>query len=285
VEIMPSLKDVARRQVERVGRVVSEQGQPRPETDRAYFLALAELMRRRTGPGFADLSEAELRVSSQNGEDGVIAEILRRTGTSERPYFVEFGIEDGAEGNCVVLADVLGWDGLFIEGDPQGHGALAAKYRWAPVQTLCSFVTPENVEALFRDAGVPSEPDVLSIDVDGGDYWIWRALSTFRPRVVVIEYNAGLDPRRSFVVPADYAGWDRTSYFGASIGALRELAAGKGYRFVHTDLAGINAFFVRDDLPGDWPAEPRVRGTNYYLSSWSHQPDELDRSYIEPPPL
>src|SRR4051812_19886545 len=263
---MLSLKDVARRQVERAGRVVREQNQPRPATDRTYFLALAELMRRRTGgPDFASLAEAELRVSSQNGEDGVIAEILRRTGVSDRPFFVEFGIEDGVEGNCVLLADVLGWAGLFIESDPDGHAAIETKYRWAPVSTLRAFVTPDNIETLFHDAGVPPEPDVLSIDIDGGDYWVWRALQSFRPRIVVIEYNAGLDPERRLVVPPDSLAWDRSDYFGASIGALRALGAAKGYRLVHTDLAGINAFFVREDLAGQWPARPVVHGPNYYL--------------------
>lgn len=283
---MLSLKDVARRQVERVGQVVREQSRPRPATDRTYFLALAELMRRRTGdPGFASLAEAELRVSSQNGEDGVIAEILRRTGVSERPFFIEFGIEDGVEGNCVLLADVLGWEGLFIESDPDGHAAVETKYRWAPVRTLRAFVTPDNIETLFHDAGVPHEPDVLSIDIDGGDYWVWRALQSFRPRIVVIEYNAGLDPERRLVVPPDSVAWDRSDYFGASIGALRALGAAKGYRLVHTDLAGINAFFVREDLPGQWPARPVVHGPNYYLRSWAHPRDELMRPYLDDPPV
>jgi hypothetical protein len=114
----------------------------------------------------------ELRVFSQNGEDGVIAELVRRTGAPGR-FFVEFGIGSGGEGNCVFLADVLGWSGLFMEPDPDAHAALTRKFEGHPgVATLHATVTPENVEELFERAGVPAEPDVLSIDVDGNDYWI-----------------------------------------------------------------------------------------------------------------
>ncbi len=99
------------------------------------------------------------------------------------------------------LADVLGWQGLFIEPDEASYSELAAKYAAGRVQTVNAAVTPQNVESLFAAAGVPAEPDVLSIDVDGQDYWIWEALEAHRPRVVVIEYNAVL-PARAAARPA-----------------------------------------------------------------------------------
>lgn len=266
-------------------------GQPDFERSRAIYPTLGDLARRyesvsgtaSPSAGEPDLTRYELRVFSQNGEDGVIAEILRRIGVGEHPFFVEFGIETGAEGNCVYLADVLGWEGLFIEADDEFYDRLAAKYRWAQnVRTLKAFVTPDNVERLFTDVGVPAEPTVLSIDIDGPDLWVWRTIDSFRPRVVVIEVNSSLDPTQRMVQPPDHQ-WDRTEYQGASLGALAAVGREKNYRLVHVDLAGVNAFFVRDDLPGAWPANPRARGVNLYLAAEGHPADEHGRSYQELP--
>ena len=221
--------------------------------------ALHELQRRHAeidaGPGELrgglDLTAFELRSYSQNGEDGVLAEILRRIGAPSR-YFVEFGAGPGDEGNCVLLAVVAGWQGLLIESDVAEYEELRRRYAGQNrVKTIHALVTSANVESLFAGAHVPRGPDVLSIDVDGADYWIWEAMDTFRPRVVVIEYNGGIDPQRRLVQPRAYAGgWDRTQYYGASLASMRHLAEQKRYRLVHTDLSGTNAFFVRSDLAG-----------------------------------
>jgi hypothetical protein len=262
-------------------------------SDRSIYLALAELSARHraagaghAGAGDGRLDPFELRVFSQNGEDGVLAEILARIGVGER-HFVEFGVETGVEANCVFLADVLGWSGLFLEGDAQLHAALERKYRGNDrVRTIAAVVTPENLESLLGAAGTPSEPDVMSIDVDGHDYWIWASLERYRPRVVVIEYNSALDPGRRLVQPADTdAGWDGTDFFGASLGALRDLADSKGYALVHTELCGVNAFFVRRDLAeGRFPAPELVsaRGApNYFHSGRGHPHHTGDARYLD----
>jgi len=257
------------------------------ESSPATYLALAELARRYADAGDAPaaptpLSGRELRVFSQNGEDGVLAEIFRRIGIAGGG-FVEFGVETGREGNCVALADVLGWPGVFLEADPDFCHHLAAKYRWSDrVRVVHSAVTPENVEELFAAAGVPAEPDVVSIDVDGQDLWIWRALRAFRPRVVVIEYNATIDPFAALVEPRGMeGGWQRTDFYGASLGALVAVAAERGYRLVHTELAGVNAFFVREDLAGPFPDPVPRRGPNHFLTAMGHPPDASGRSYVE----
>jgi hypothetical protein len=146
-------------------------------------------------------------------------------------------------------------------------------------------VTPANIDALLRDGGIPEELDVLSIDVDGIDLWIWNAVSAVRARLVVIEYNAHLDPAARLTQPEEPAmAWDGTDYFGASLGALRTVAARRGYRLVHTDLAGVNAFFVRADLAGPFPAEADVpvRAPNYFLRGEGHPPHPGGRVYVAP---
>jgi SAM-dependent methyltransferase len=260
------------------------------ETDREIFLSIAELRRRyatpAARPATGSLTEFELRCFSQHGEDGVIAELLARIGVTTG-FFVEFGIESGREGNCVFLADVLDWSGLFIEPDEQKFAELGDKYAAnAAVQTIGATVTPENIEQLFARASVPSEPDILSIDVDGQDYWIWEALEAYRPKIVVIEYNAALPPGRQLVQPKGYAEeWDGTDYFGASLDALCALAERKGYTLAHTDLAAINAFFVRSDLSQD--AVPRADQVarrsqpNYFMTAFRHSPDPRHRPYTD----
>lgn len=258
----------------------------------AVYAALPEYTRRLrlvgTEPGEpaaeAALTGYEYQLFSQNGEDGVLAEILRRVGVTGR-WFVEFGVESGREGNCVALADVAGWQGLFLESDPDAHHHLHHKYRWSDdVRTLHAAVTPQNVQELFAQMGVPERPDVLSIDIDGGDYWVWQAVEAYRPRVVVIEYNAALSPHERLVQPPGSPGWDGTDFFGASLGALVELAGRKGYRLVHCELAGVNAFFVDTGEAAASDAFPaaedvRRRGPNYYLGSFGHPPGDPDRRY------
>jgi hypothetical protein len=241
------------------------------DRSRGIYPTLRELVERYGGG--PDLTAHELRVFSQNGEDGVLAEILRRIGTGSRT-FVEFGIQDGSEGTTVFLAQVMGWSGAYLEADPDAYAALARRFSANPrVRTLQAAVEPDNVEALFAQAGVPEEPDVLSIDVDGNDYWIWRALERFRPRVVVIEYNGDLDPASSQVMPYTPGfQWDHSSGYGASLGALEALGTEKGYTLVHTELAGVNAFFVRADLAGDLPSGEAVprRSANHALMGLGH---------------
>jgi len=241
------------------------------DRSRGVYPALGELARRYGDA--PDLTASELRVFSQNGEDGVIAEILRRIGTGSGG-FVEFGIQDGTEGNTVFLAQVLGWSGLYLEADDASFAALERRYSANPrVRTLHAAVEPDTVEALFAQAGVPEEPDLVSIDVDGNDYWIWRALTAFRPRLVIVEYNGAFDPASRRVMPYTPGfRWDGTSAYGSSLGALEDLGEEKGYRLVHTELAGVNAFFVREELAGGLPmgdAVPRRSG-NHALMGLGH---------------
>ena len=261
-------------------------------TDRTIFLALAELERRYRMSDKRDrvnesLTRFELRCFSQHGEDGVIAEILRRIGV-RRQFFVEFGAETGREGTCVFLADVLGWSGVFIEGDETSCAALDRKYTVSRrVRTANEVVTPTNVEPLFAALGVPTEPDVLSIDVDGQDYWIWDALQNYRPRLLVIEFNALLAAGKRLVQPRGYDDpWDGTDYFGASLDALIALGERKGYRLVHCELGAINAFFVREELvAGLFPGleqVPQPHEPNYFMTGQHHPPDLTNRPYVDP---
>lgn len=238
----------------------------------------------RHGEGAHPLTTSELKMFSQNGEDGVIAEIMGRIGAGRR-YFVEFGIGEGVEGNCVFLADVLGWSGLFIESAEDDYPALARRYASTPaVSTVHALVTAENIESVLERANVPTDLDILSIDIDGNDYWVWKAIERFSPRMAIVEYNGSLPLDAALVQPyVAETSWQATDYFGASLGALERLGEQKGYFLAHTELSGSNAFFVRADLReafGDVGPVAR-RAANQSLQGATHIRDPRGGEYVD----
>jgi hypothetical protein len=199
------------------------------------------------------------RSFSQNDEDGILQEIFRRIGLGTGS-FVEFGVQDGLQNNSRLLL-YRGWKGMWIEADAGGCRKIGRVFRSelasGQLQLRHSFVTRENIGGLIESAGL-SPLDLLSIDIDGNDYWVWEAL-TIQPRVVAIEYNAKFRPPTSWVMEynVDHR-WDYSDYQGASLQSLHDLGLRKGYRLVGCGLAGVNAFFVREDLVQQHFPEPDV---------------------------
>jgi hypothetical protein len=192
------------------------------------------------------------RTYSQNDEDGIIQEIFSRIGSSAST-FVEFGVEDGRESNSALLL-LKGWRGLWIECDERQCERIkrhfAVQIASGQLQISRAFVNRDNIESLISLAGL-RDIDCISIDVDGNDYWIWKAM-TSRPRLVIIEYNAKFRPPLKWVMSYnEHHRWDGSDYHGASLQSLADLGREKGYTLVGCNLAGVNAFFVRDDLVAD----------------------------------
>jgi hypothetical protein len=174
--------------------------------------------------------------------------------------------------------EVLGWSGVYFQPTPEDYARLSERLASRKdVRAVQAFLTPENANELFTQAAVPDEFDLLSIDIDGQDYWVWKGLDGFRPRVVVIEFNASLAGSRK-VEKMGTVHQRFSSYFGASFDALRTLGEQKGYTLVYADLAGVNLFLVRNDLAGPF-AEPLRRGPNYLLQGNKHPFGDGD--YVE----
>jgi hypothetical protein len=212
------------------------------------------------------LTRYEAQVYSQGGEDGIIQEIFRRIGTTNR-IFCEFGAADGVENNTALLV-TLGWGGLWMDGD--GSAVERARIRYAAavaegrLNIQRQFINAENIEGLMTGAGLPPDLDLLSVDIDRNDFYVWNAISNYRPRVVVIEYNAMFPPGVDWVIPYDAdAWWNGTSSFGGSLSAFERLGRTKGYSLVAASLTGANAFFVRNDLVADRFSSPFTAEYHY----------------------
>jgi hypothetical protein len=220
------------------------------------------------------LNHSEAQVFSQSGEDGILGEIFRRIGPTER-FFVEIGVGNGLENNTAYLL-TRGWRGRWLDGDATALADARRQFQ-PPLQDgrlviRETVVTAENVAALLDELEVPAEFDLLSVDVDRNTYYIWRALRDRRPRVVVVEYNATFPPSDEWVVAYDPAkGWNSSSYFGASLKSYELLGRELGYALVGCGLAGTNAFFVRSDLVTDrfeppFTAEHHYEPPRYWLA-------------------
>jgi hypothetical protein len=242
----------------------------------------------RDHPRYGDpqrLLRYQSQVCSQNGEDGIIHEIFRRIGTTTR-IFVEVGVGNGSENNTAFLLS-QGWTGFWIDGDSGFLGALENRedLRNNCLKYLVAFASKENISALLEQLGVPKEFDLLSLDVDQNTYYAWEGLRSFRPRVVVVEYNAAIPPDVDWKIRyGSNRTWNGTQNFGASLKAFEVLGRQFGYSLVGCELSGANAFFVRDDLLADKFAEPFTSENHYEPPRYSmshrrsHPPSILDRT-------
>lgn len=203
---------------------------------------------------------------SQNDEDGIIEEIFRRI-VCHSKVFVEFGVEDGLESNCHLLLH-KGWTGLWIEGNQEYYEQIRYKFRpmirQGTLKVENAFITRENINGLIRSAGISGKIGLLSIDVDGNDYYIWEAVDAVAPAVVVIEYNGKFPPSVDWKMAYDRNHmWKGTDWHGASLKALQLLGEKKGYQLVGTSMNGANAFFVKKELAKDRFYEPATAEALY----------------------
>jgi len=226
----------------------------------------------RAGAAPGDLRAAEFQVFSQWNEDGVIQHLVRNVPIAD-PTFIEFGVESYRESNTRFLLVNNAWRGLAIDGGDAHRRFLYSdsELGWRyPIDARTAFLTRETVNDVFRDAGFVGDVGLLSIDVDGNDYWLWDAIDVVSPRVVIVEYNSTFGAEHAVTVPYDptfdvaEAHFSRL-YFGASLPALVGLGGRKGYQFVGCESHGANAFFVRNDVAGRLPSLSAAQG---YVASW-----------------
>lgn len=241
----------------------------------------------------------EFRAYSQFGEDGIIQYVLAHTADVPK-RFVEFGSGDYQEATTRLLAELGGWSGFLMDSSPR----LISRLRRDPIlwrsqlTARSAFVSAENIDSLLTDAGFAREVGVLVLDIDGNEYWVWRAVESCRPTLVVIEYNALWGVDRSVTIPYR-PDFDRFSahwsglYAGASIPLLVDLAAERGYRLVAVNSQANNAFFVRQEstcrLPTlavqNWMGQPGFQQARDRRGKLTHRGDRHELRHILELPL
>ncbi|MCU0534213.1 MAG: hypothetical protein MUD14_10000 [Hydrococcus sp. Prado102] len=238
------------------------------------------------------LTDNEFQVYSQWGEDGIIQFLLHNILVKNK-IFVEFGVQNYTESNTRFLLINNNWSGLVMDSSEDyinyiKNDSIYWRYNLKAVR---AFITKDNINELISSNGLKGEIGLLSVDIDGNDYWVWQAIDVIEPAIVIVEYNFRFGKDKAVTIPyqenfvrseAHYS-W---IYYGASLKALYLLAKQKGYVFVGCNSGGNNAFFVRKDLKPDsikelTPEEGYVAGQfresrdrDGNLSYLSHQEEE-----------
>jgi hypothetical protein len=239
----------------RTGRLLA------PDATAARATGTAAIMAQRAArPAFRHLWDAEVSVYSQWGEDGILDFLLDFLDIA-KPEAVEFGAGNFTECNTRFLAEYRCASVLAVDARDDlvpTVAALAVNWR-TTVLARRGWITPETAPLLLKEAQAAfGGVDLVSIDIDGNDYWVLESLDLADVAVVVVEYNSVFGALHPVSVPRDDA-FDRTQahyswlYYGASLPAFIALLRGRGFAFLGSNRAGSNAFFVRDNLLDSFP--------------------------------
>lgn len=204
------------------------------------------------------LADAEFKVFSQFGDDGIIQYLLQQVDIpQDRQKFIEFGVQDYQESNTRFLLMNNNWCGLIIDGSTANISKVVADIQfWRhDLTAIAAFIDRDNINDLFTSNGLHGEIGLMSVDIDGNDYWVWEKINVVNPIIVVCEYNSVFGAEHAVTVPYDpifqrSAAHYSNLYWGASLKALCSLAFSRGYTFVGCNSAGNNAYFVRQDKAG-----------------------------------
>ena len=227
------------------------------KSTRALLLSAKQnIMRNRERERIPSLCDVELQVYSQWGEDGIIDWLIHALPPMPE-IFIEFGVENYQEANTRYLLQNRNWRGLIIDGSKEHMDAVRHEdiYYRHDLTATSRFITKENINAIFAANGFSGDIGILSVDIDGNDYWVWEAIHNVNPVIVICEYIAVFGDMHPISIPyaADFtrhAAHHSGQYAGASIKAFIHLAERKGYSLVGTTSQGLNAFFVRNDYAG-----------------------------------
>ncbi len=249
-----SLRSWFRRQLRRVRAGIGFNELQKQLTE-TKLLSAKLLIAGQQGRPVQGLGDAEFKVFSQFGDDGIIQYLIHALDVqSNRHTFIEFGVDDYSESNTRFLLVNDNWHGLIMDGSEENIRRVQQSdlYWRHDLKAVAAFIDRDNVNALFQNNGFSGEIGLLSIDIDGNDYWVWEAINVVDPLVVIVEYNSVFGARHAVTIPYDPA-FRRSRahfsnlYWGCSLKALCLLAEAKGYVFIGCNSAGNNAYFVRED--------------------------------------
>jgi len=227
------------------------------DIDELKKLSAQILIRDNNKSTFYSLVDSEFKVFSQWGEDGIIQYLINKIPIRNN-VFVEFGVENYIEANTRFLLENNNWSGLVLDGSSTHIKSIQSSDLYWKYDLLAkkNFITKDNIDKIIAEYinsnKFNQEIGLLSIDIDGNDYYIWKAIEAIDPVIVICEYNWIFGNKYKLTVPYD-ENFIRTQehhsnlYFGASIQALYSLAKIKGYEYVGCTTAGNDAFFVKKE--------------------------------------
>lgn len=253
-----SLRRYVKALASRVGNQIGLQGITEQIAEGKILAAKALASQIRALGLLESLHQAEFKVFSQFGDDGIIQYLIHQTSIAPHERtFIEFGVENYEESNTRFLLLNDNWRGLVMDGDEGNVQSIRNRnlYWRHDLTAACAFIDAENINSLLVSHGFSGEIGILSIDIDGNDYWVWARIESVNPVIVIAEYNSVFGAEHAITVPYDPLFCRSKShysnlYWGASLGALAILARKKGYALVGSNSAGNNAYFVRSDRLG-----------------------------------
>lgn len=206
--------------------------------------------------------EFGFQVFSQSNEDGLIQYLIHQIGIPNKT-FIEFGVEDYSECNTKFLLLHNNWSGFIMDGSEANIESLKQRtiYWKHDIVAKSVFITKDNINELLQSRGFDEEVGILSIDIDGNDYWVWETIDCINPCIVICEYNPIFGSNLAVSIPYDPEFYRTKAhysnlYWGASLRAYVQLGKKKGYKLVCNNKLGHNAFFVREDIECDLPEVP-----------------------------
>jgi len=214
----------------------------------------------------SSFKEVEFKVFSQFGDDGIIQYLINNIDI-ETKTFIEFGVQDYSESNTRFLLLNDNWKGLIFDGSQNDMENLRNDeiYWRYDLTAVGAFLTKSNINELFKEYNFVGEIGILSVDIDGNDYWIWESINSVNPVIVIAEYNSVFGNSHAITIPYDES-FNRTKahfsnlFWGCSLKALIYLAKKKGYVFAGCNSAGNNAYFIREDKIGNLVPSSLERG-------------------------
>jgi hypothetical protein len=222
---------------------------------------------------YPDLNDSEFKVFSQFGEDGIIQYLINNLKISNKK-FIEFGVENYDEANTRFLLENNNWSGLIIEGNQKNINYIKKQnYYWRyDLTAVNAFVSIKNINDLIRSNYFEGNIGLLSIDIDGNDYWVLEEINVISPDIIIIEYNANFGPNKSLTIKYN-ENFQRAKsnigklIYGCSLTAANNLCKKKGYSLVCTNKNGNNAFFVKTKLLNEKIKEKTV-GEVFQINSF-----------------
>jgi len=231
---------------------------------------------------FLAISDTGFRCYSQFEEDGIILFVLTMVGFKSRRV-VELCC--GRDGECMASNLILnhGFYGYLFDGDKNNVASTKRFFKskkdcllYSPTVSEC-WITAENVNDLLKDVGAEGEIDLLSLDIDGNDYWVWKAIDIINPRLCVFETHNIIPDGKSLTInyEPDFCYLSQPEneqdYRGVSLAAMVKLSKQKGYRLIGAHRHGFNAFFLRDDIAADMFPEVSIEEVHNNYSSKTGQ--------------